>query len=134
MDISKYIGIPFKDKGRDMQGLDCWGLIWLVYRDEFGVELPSYTEEYVTAYDWTFIKSLIQKERESDTWRSIEKDFEKEGDVILFRIKGAPCHIGIVTRMEYMAHVWDGINVCIERYTKSIWYHRMLGFYRYVAR
>lgn len=131
MDISKYIGIPFKDKGRNFEGLDCWGLVWLIYLKELGIELPSYTEQYVTAYDQEFLKVLIQEACESSIWQSIESDFEKPGDVILFRILNCPCHVGLIVKKEYMVHVWKDINVCIERYTTSLWRTRLRGFYRY---
>lgn len=37
----QYVGIPYKPMGRDQRGIDCWGLVMMVYRDWFGVELPD---------------------------------------------------------------------------------------------
>ena len=31
--IDKYLGIPYKHRGREMTGLDCWGFLKCVYAD-----------------------------------------------------------------------------------------------------
>lgn len=133
MNISKYIGIPFKDKGRDFDGVDCWGIPWLIYKHELNIELPLYTESYATAYDKDFIHSLMGDELKSGMWRSIEEDFERVGDVVLMRVLGSLCHVGVVVRPEFMIHAWINVNSCVERYTASIWRMRVRGFYRHAA-
>ena len=47
--ISKYIGLPFEDKGRGPSGFDCWGIVTWIYMQELGLILPEHlTYESVT--------------------------------------------------------------------------------------
>jgi len=40
--IDKYIGVPFEDRGESLNGADCYGIIRLIYRNELGIEIPSF--------------------------------------------------------------------------------------------
>lgn len=37
----KYIGLPYCPGGRDKNGVDCWGLLKLIYQDEWNMSLPE---------------------------------------------------------------------------------------------
>lgn len=39
---ARYIGLPVVPGARGPKEVDCWGLLHLVYKNEFGVELPLY--------------------------------------------------------------------------------------------
>jgi hypothetical protein len=41
IDIRKYIGIPFVDRGDSFDGADCYGLLRLFYREEFGRQIAD---------------------------------------------------------------------------------------------
>lgn len=41
-DPNQYVGIPYKPGGRDMNGLDCWGLVLLFFREQLAITLPDW--------------------------------------------------------------------------------------------
>jgi len=124
-----YIGLRFKEHGRDISGVDCWGLVRLVLAEQFGIALPSYIREYDNTLRQDQIGALV--ERESQKWRIIKQGDELAGDVIVMRVRGAPMHVGLVLGDKHMLHIESGINSVIEAYTKPRWVDRIVGFYRY---
>ena len=42
--IYNYLGIPWVMGGRDLDGFDCWGLLWIVYKNEFNTSIDEYPE------------------------------------------------------------------------------------------
>jgi cell wall-associated NlpC family hydrolase len=38
----KYLGKPWVSGARGPHAFDCWGLLWFIYREEFGITLPEY--------------------------------------------------------------------------------------------
>lgn len=63
--LNDFIGIPFKDGGRDYNGCDCWGLVALYFRDVLGVELPDYA---ISAKEFEFIRTKMLSELEREDW------------------------------------------------------------------
>lgn len=41
MIVNDFIGIPFVDKGRDIKGCDCYGLIKLYYKEILNIDIPD---------------------------------------------------------------------------------------------
>lgn len=127
--IGNYIGLPFKDRGRDEEGYDCWGLLRLIYGEVFGVELPTYIDRYKDTKDSESLGPLIRQEREN--WESIEEGNEKLGDVVVIRIRGQPMHTGLVLGEKKFLHIEDGVDSSIEAYDSIKWTKRVIGFYRH---
>ena len=129
MDFSKYIDIPFKSCGRTYEGVDCWGLVCLAYKEMLDISLPSYIDEYVDAHAYTRIAEVA--EVHSSEWIKISKGTEQTFDVILIAIRGLPIHVGMVTKLGWMLHVLTKTYGCLERYNTPLWHRRIRGFYRY---
>ena len=127
MDVGDYIGIPFLEHGRDRRGLDCWGLLRLIYLEQLDIVLPSYSERYESAEDGKKLRDLVLNVIGPE-WETAADP--EPGDAALFRIAGEPMHVGVVIGKGEMIHVMKGIDVTIERFTGWQWKHRLAGFYR----
>lgn len=127
--FDRFIGIPYLDRGRSLAGVDCYGLVRLVYRELRGIDLPSYIERYVMGADLAAIESLIAGAL--DRWALIEQSSETAFDAVLLREGAHPTHIGMVVTPGKMLHVPRGETSRIERYRAGRWQHRIAGFYRY---
>lgn len=117
-----YIGLPYQTRG-------CWELVRLFYKQEMGIDLPSYADEYakLSAEEQQEIAVLIRAER--NDWREVTEP--QCGDVILLRIFGEPSHIGIVLGEGKMLHVFRGNTSCVESYFGPKWAPRIDSFWRH---
>lgn len=131
--VSEYVGIPFLSLGRDRAGVDCWGLVRLVYREQLGCEIPSYSESYASAYDRDEVEALIRNRVAATPWAPIAEESAQLGDLILFRCAARDSHIGIVVAPDEkkFLHAQDGADSSCPRYDSIQWRNRVTGFYRY---
>lgn len=125
--IMNYIGCPFKTRGRDRNGLDCWGLVRLVLKEQFGIEVPSYAADYYSVLNEQHISHLIRTHL--GFWQPVYPS--QPGDCILFRINKQPSHIGIVVADNWMLHILNDDVVSLDRFDSLRWKRRIFGFYRH---
>lgn len=125
--FEKYLDLEFKEKGRGNDGVDCYGLFRMIYANELGISLPSFTE-YENTKDYHAIKSLIQNNSEKE-WYEVETPQKFDG--VLFRIFGHPVHMGLMIDENRFIHIEHGFNSCVEWYNGSMWKNRLIGFYRH---
>lgn len=130
--IGRYIDVPFKTHGRDKDGCDCWGLVRLVFKEQFDIDLPDHAEGYETATSLSSddIGAVIAAESAA-RWRLIGKAQARVGDVIVLRTKGHPLHVGMIVGGGMMLHVIRGANSVVECYDGIRWKSRIYGFYRH---
>ena len=101
VDFSAFVGLPWKDKGRGADGLDCWGLFLAVF-NAAGIELPSYADDYSTAMDRAERASILSGE--IGDWSEVEENREAELDGALLLIAGG-YHVGVIVRRGLMLHM-----------------------------
>lgn len=128
-----YIGIPFKEGGRERSGLDCYGLLRLVINERFGGEIPEYEGiAYRQGDNADFLATLMDERIR--LWKPVRIDDERPGDGILLRVMGRPIHVGVVIAPGVMLHIEKDCDSLIERYSNgSRWERRILGFYRHAV-
>lgn len=129
MDLAKYIGIPYRDRARDDNCVDCWGLLCKIYREEFGIELPQYTD--ATPDGAKYVAEVVAGSRIDPEWRRV--DSAELGDVLLFRVQGLPIHCGMALGGNEFIHSFPNRDSCIERLDSLSWAKRLDGIYRWTA-
>ena len=126
MNYNKYIGLPYISNGRDENGIDCWGLVRLFYKQEYDIQLPSYTEEYSGAYDTRILEMMDQYK---NNWSQVPTP--EAGSVIVFNILGEPFHVGIYIGEDKFIHARDGMDSVVESVNSPKWAKRIEGYYKY---
>lgn len=131
----KYRRLQFKERtencGEDY--FDCWRFVQLVYKQELGIDLPSYSAAYDDSEDKK-INALIRQEAfEKDAWREVPVEEMQEFDVILMQLsaEGAACHVGLAIRQGTMIHLRRRSGVVIQPLRAFEWKNRILGVMRY---
>jgi cell wall-associated NlpC family hydrolase len=130
----KYLGVPFKHRGRTPNGLDCAGLAWLAYAD------LGYTPPDLTRYGSTpFRDGLMQAMQAAlgaPVWcgRAVPRDVLQVGDVVVMRFVEEPHHVAIVcdstTHGVGLLHCYGNIGYVVEHGLDAMWQARILAVFR----
>jgi len=112
---SKLIGTPYEKR-------DCWGVAVDFYQIELNIKLLEYYSEIPETRD-----------NARDMIYSCMKDFKKVedrqyGDLILIKLYGIECHIGIYLGNGQMLHTTSHSGCVIDRLIR--WEKLIVGFYR----
>lgn len=133
---AQYLNIPFRPKGRTREGVDCYGLVRLIYQEQLNIELPSYTEEYETIHDKFEIECLLRGEV-GTRWKEIPLVSAKEFDGIIFNIVGHPTHFGLIVNAPRFIHAMrnegqeNGGRVTTNLFDSILWRQRIVSAVRY---
>lgn len=126
MNYDKYIGLRYLDNGRTESGVDCWGLARLFYKQEYDIDLPSYSEEYSGGTDARILQVV---ELYRDNWE--ESTQPEAGDLCLFNMLGEPMHVGVYVGNNKFLHSRSGSDSVIESLSNLKWKNRFVAFYKY---
>jgi cell wall-associated NlpC family hydrolase len=129
----KYVGIPQMVGGRTSAGVDCWGLLKLVYQNEFNIELPDYpgvTAQSVLDIHLTIVEAAKQE------WEEILVPVD--GCAVAMSQKRIIHHVGIYLNIDQgkILHCWHKHNVIVDtlfalrmKGIKTLKYYRHHGFH-----
>jgi cell wall-associated NlpC family hydrolase len=125
--VGKYIGIPFVSNGRTMEGCDCYGLIRLVLRNEYGIDLPELSNDYTDARNIKDTARLFAENLPVLTAGKISEP--KEQALVVIKEQGRPCHIGIAAGSGFILHTNFKTGSVCQRETHPGLRGRIEGYY-----
>lgn len=99
-------GVRYRNGGLSKAGVDCSGLVYLTYRDRFGVQLPRNTRELAN------IGTAVANAQ----WRA--------GDLVFFRIGLKTHHVGIYLEEGRFLHASTSSGVMISHVDEPYWKQR----------
>lgn len=120
MKPSELVGIPYENRGRSLEGLDCWGLVLYCLRHCYCVPIVDSSGPYASATDEAAWRQI---EAGWADWRHIPIGYEQPGDVLAFRGAGHrhAIHCGVAIGEGRFIHTLSGRLTCIERHDVGIW-------------
>ena len=121
--MEQYIGLPYKQNGRTREGLDCYGLLYLIEKEGFGKVI----RELAGVLDGTDVSGLVEENRPTIVGEQVSTPVD--GDAVLFYMQGKPVHVGVYWQ-DGLIHASDKRGVIYEklsspmlkRFTKKEYY------------
>ncbi len=119
----RYLGTPFRHCGRNAHGLDCLGLLLVVAHD------LGLTEWDITNYSDQV--DVVQMRQGVERFcERIPTAAKEPGDVLLFRMRGIPQHLGIATDIGVI-HSHQLAKRVVEHSFDVTWQRRLVAVFRW---
>ena len=102
---SLYIGLPWVSGGRGPKEFDCWGLVRWVYKEHFGIDLPSYpgldaTDRLVSIRVFSAAIAGLEQGEAHGGLRWGRVGLPQEGDGVAMGACDRIAHVGIFTEVD----------------------------------
>jgi len=104
--FGEWRGVPYRRGGLSKTGVDCSGLVYLTFRDRFGIQLPRNTQEL------------------AKTGTAVRPGERQSGDLVLFRINRGLNHVGIYLEEGRFMHASASSGVMISSLEDTYWQKR----------
>jgi len=91
---TQYVGLPHEIGGRSRAGLDCWGLVHLFFREQYGIKLPELPG--ITADVMLSICREVEQQQQT-VWKELAAPVDKCLVGMSQHTRGRLHHVGIWT-------------------------------------
>ena len=123
--INKYLGVPYLHQGRTMAGVDCWGMVLLIYKD-MGYKLWDIDEDYDKSFNWKSKNYFIENYYRE--WDKVE--IPELFDLIFFKKAGGQVsHAGVLLKRNRFIHTSDKTGTVVTRLLGNLGRYEIEGFY-----
>lgn len=134
IDFNKFVGIPWKCGAAKMSGADCYGILIMVYKKLFNIEISHFDPAQICNDELTTFK--IEQTINSDPrWLLIDEPAVGDAVVMIDRVTGRPDHVGVFIGNSLVLHSLTRNNgsstVHDFKFLNRIF--KRLDFYRYVS-
>lgn len=127
--VNSYVGLPFKRDGRDRNGVDCYGLICLVYKEQLGIELNPFSGIFVDQAPKTMLEVARIMNKDRDNWNNPASI--GPFDMLQLRTGKHAFHVGLAVDKRKFIHVEEGIDAVLEDLNSPLWKNRVEWIYRH---
>lgn len=134
----RYLAVPFRERGRDFDGADCWGLVLLILAQERGVIVPEPAQLYASTQLRAASELRAFFAEAAHRWRRLPAP--EPWSVLLFGVevsgRTTPAHVGLSLGGRSFIHTQDGYGVQMSslderRAGDAAWADRLLGAFTY---
>jgi len=132
--FGKYIGLSYKELGRDFSGVDCYGIIVLIFKNELGIDLPDFT-------DLLYAKDRFNILNKSDhilnsigiQWIPINEPYKIFDGLIFNSNKDLRFtnHVGMYIGDEKFIHIIVDSTSLVSRLDDLFWSRKLYGAMRF---
>ena len=130
--MDEFIGIPFKDRGRTEDSLDCWGLVMIFYKKKLNINLPDFP---ISANDPLSVINAMGVSIDKGEWVKTEKT--KFGSVVAMSLYPKALnsinHVGIYVGEDRFLHSIMDQRSALCRISDAYWSRRIKGFYNWAT-
>jgi len=121
--------MPFVSGGRTIIGCDCYGLLYLAYTIELGIEIPSLADRYTDALDHDTVSRLLDEQL---PLLCGDKLITPDAPcVAVIRIANRFSHVGVYVGEGLILHSRDPRNGSTLEHCGSPFFRgRIEGYYR----
>jgi len=120
--VKDLVGIPYKDHGRDANGMDCYGLVIEVLHRS-GISVPD-----VFYHDTNIKTNKAVMQTLEAAIPSTKLALPEESAVVEILVMGQPSHVGVCLGDGTFIHAQRKNGVIIEPLYR--YRHKIKGFYR----